>query len=650
MLVTTAVQFKYALKVLRPYKQSGFIVDCEATGLRMFKHTDPARMCSIQLAPIADPSQQFYFPFRHGEGINLELFFLRWLRELLADTLWMGHNVGGFDAKLLLCDGFALPREIRCSMLAMHTRNENEKQSKVGKPYALKKLCAQYFGEESIAASVDLKAELKARGLSTANGGMENFWRLPAVVGHDYGVGDLSLADQLHTFALVDLRKWRLEQAYLDRCELQMELLRMEVRGIPLDQEEVQRQMLLIGPRQKQLIDEMREMAREAGVENLNPNSSPQLCAWLKLPKTDKKFLASIMERDPHPGIHKLLEYREIKKASSTYFEPFLELVGTDGRLRTNLKVTGTRTGRLSSNTPNMQNCSRDRSNRAYSLKRCFVAAPGTFLFEADYSSVEPRLGAYFSKDPDSIEVFQKGLDYYKPIAAKMFKMTQEAITDEIRGDAKSTILGVGYGLGNLKLAIDLKLKHDKLPDGTYAYHHEPVWQMSKEGELREVACSEVDSVYCACEGKEYVRSYFDAVPSVQPTIKGVIASGKRNDYIRYPISGRVRRVEHYYNPERKRMEDNAHKLWPYLLQGSGADIMNRAIVAVGKKIRAQRARMLLTVHDSLLVEIPLGPDAKETCDEILYIMETTTRIDPVPLVVDAKFGPTWSNMTKYVR
>lgn len=649
MLVTTTSEFQRAYDALWPYRSTGFLVDCESTGLRMFKHTDPARMCSIQLAPRASPKQQFYFPYRHGEGSNLDLDTLEPMRALLADTLWQGHNVGGFDAKLLLCDGFKLPKAIRCSMISMHTRNENERQSKVGKPYALKKLCAQYFGADSIKASVNLKAELKARGYSTVNDGMENLWRLPASIVYDYGVGDLELADRLHEFSLEDLRKWRLEQAYLDRCELQLELLRMEVRGIPLDKEVVHRLMAEVIPRQKQLIDEMRETAREAGVENLNPNSPQQLVNWLGVPKTDKKFLATVMERDPQPGIRMLLEYREIKKASSTYFEPFLELVGTNGRLTTNLKVTGTRTGRLSSNTPNMQNVT-VRTDLGRRMRTAFVATPGTFLFEADYSSLEPRIGAYFSRDPDSIELFQRGLDYYKPIAAKMFRMSLEEITEEIRNDSKSTALGVGYGMGGLKLAITLKLKHTKLQDGSYEYHHAPVWHMPKGGELQEVACSEVDSIYCTCAGKEYITSYFDAIPSMKPTVDAVISTGRRNDYIRYPISGRIRRVEHYYNPERKRMEDNSHKLWNAVLQGTGADIMNRAIVAIGKAIPESRARMLLTIHDSLACEIPEGPGAKEVCDHILHLMETTTRIDPVPLVADAKLGPNWGNMTKYVR
>lgn len=650
MLVTTRDQFERAIDTLWPYRASGFVVDCEGTGLNMFKHTDPARMCSIQLAPIADISKQFFFPFRHGEGQNLPLEWLQPLRELLAGAGWLGHNVGGYDVKLLMQDGFELPAWVRCSMIAMHTRNENEKQSKLGKPYALKKLCGQYFGEQTIQASVDLKAELKTRGLSTADGGMSNLWRLPPEVVYNYGVADLSLSHRLHEFAMEDLRKWRLEEAYLERCELQLELIRMENRGLPLDQQEVKRQMLLIGPRQAELVAEMKELAAQAGISDLNPNSPQQLMQWLGLPKTDKKFLQAVMEKNPHPGIRSLLEYREIKKAASTYFEPWLELVDKDSRLHTNLKVTGTRTGRLSSNNPNMQNCSRDRSNRAYSLKRCFVASPGHFLFEADYSTLEPRVGAWLSKDRDSIEVFQKGLDYYRPIAAKMFRMNEADITDEIRGDAKSTILGVGYSMGGFKLAVTLNLRHNKQADGSYEYHYEPVWRMAKNGELEEVACSEVDASYCTCEGRTYIKMYYDAMPSMQRAIKGVAATGKRNGYIRYPVSGRVRHLERYYDTERKRMDDNSHKLWNAALQGTGADIMNKAIVAIGKAIPESRARSLLTVHDSLLCEIPLGPGAKETCDEILRLMETTTRIDPVPLVAEAKFGPTWSNMAKYVR
>lgn len=649
MLVTNAQQFKHAIEILRPYRSTGFIVDAESTGLRMFQAVNPSRMCSIQIAPIEAEEKQFYFPFRHGEGVNLELFFLRWLIELLDGCTWMGHNVAGFDIPLLMCDGFKLPPVVRDSMVAMHTRNENERQSKVGKPYALKKLVAQYRGELFIQASINLKAELKKRGLSTANDGMENLWRLPADVVYQYGVDDLSLSKWLHDFALEDLRKWRTEQAYYSRCETALALVKMTNTGLPISIEEVKRQQSILGPKVRDLLRELQELAAEDGFPELNINSPKQLMAWLRIPKTDKKFLSSMMEREPHPAPRLLLEYREAKKADSTYYGPWLELVSAQGRIHPNIKLTGAATGRLSMNNPNLQNVT-VRTALGRLMRECFVASPGHFFFEADFSSLEPRVGTWLSKDKDGTEMFQRGLDYYKPIAARMFNLPIDQITKDIRNNSKSVALGVGYGMGGWKLAVDLKLKHDKLPNGEYAYHHDLVWHMPKGAELQQVSCSVVDPVYCTCEGRRYIQSYFTASPAMQPAIKGVTATATRNGYIRYPLSGRTSRVDSYYNPDRKRTENNAHKKWNHLLQGTGADIMNAAIVAIDKAIPASRARLMLTVHDSLLCEIPEGPDAKTTCDEILHLMETTTRIDPVPLVAEAKFGPTWANMASYIR
>ena len=641
MLVQSRSEFQRAYDTLTHYRGTGFRVDTETNGLNMFKHDNPARMCSIQIGPIADTNLNYYFPFRHGEGENLSLELLNPLRHLLNNTLWLGHNLS-FDIKILLQDGFAMPPRIRDSLIAAHTANENEKVTKHGKAYALKKLCAQYFGIESIGAQLTLKAELKARGLSTAEGGMENLWRLPASVVYQYGVDDLSLSQRLHENRLEVLRQWRTDSVYEELCDFQLALIRMEMRGIQLDKEEVQRQMDNIGPRMAALQAELAEM--NGGI---NVNSPKQLTEWLKLPKTNKDFLMSVMEGEPRRDIRALLDYREVKKATSTYFDPFLELCDADGRIHTNYKVHGTITGRLSSSAPNMANCSRDSATRAYSLKRCFNASPGKFLFEADYASVEPRLGAFYSKDPGLVELFQKGLDIYRPTAERMFKVSQA--TDEQRTSAKSVVLGTAYGMGAWKLAVKLNLRHHQLPNGEYVYHYEPVWSM-KDGELSEIACSAADPVYCSCEGRSYIRSYFDAVPDLQPFIKKVIGMAKRNDYMRYPLSGRTKRVEHYYNPQNHRQEDNAHKFYNFLLQGSAADIMRRAIVAIDKTIPADKAGMLLTVYDSLVCEVTAGPGAKEVCDELLRLMETTTRIDPVPLVADAKFGPSWGNMAKYVR
>ncbi len=641
MLVKSLSDFQRALDTLRPYRGDGFLVDCETTGLLMYKHNDPSRMCSIQVAPITRPDVAAYFPYRHGEGYNLPLDTLQGLRELLAGVMWMGHNIS-FDIKMLMQDGFKMPPSIRCSMIAAHTHIEHERQSKHGKPYALKKLCAQYFGEETIQAKVNLKAELKARGLSTANDGMENLWRLPCEVVYQYGVDDLKLSAQLHALKIEELRKWRTEDAYYDLCEYQLALIRMEHRGIQLHKDEVARQMATIEPRILELRTEIDKLSG-----GINPNSPKQLKEWLKLEKTNKDFLKAVMEGDPRRDLRALLEWREVTKATSTYFNPFLELCDSDSRVHTSFKVNGTITGRLSSNGPNMQNCSRDQSGRAYSLKRCYKAKDGHIFLEADYASVEPRLGAYFTRDPGLVELFQKGLDVYRPTAQRMFNVAQAS--DEQRTSAKSVVLGIAYGMGAFKMAVKLNLRHQQLADGTYEYHHDMVWGLDKTtGDLREMSCSEVSAQYCACEGRSYMRAYFDAVPEMQPFIKNIVQVAKRNGYIRYPLSGRTKKVDYFFDKEKGRMGDNAHRFYNFLLQGSAADIMRRAIVAIDKAIPEEDAAMLLTVHDSLLCELPIGPRSYDTAKEVLRLMETTTRIDPVPLVADAKVGPTWGNMMKF--
>ncbi len=645
MLVTDRCSYVEAILTLAEYRDTGFINDVESDGLDMYAHEAPARLCSIQLAPIVDSSKRFYFPFRHKSGVNLPLEAMDALRELVHGTGRLAHNQP-FDTKMLLADGFALPPWVKDSRVAAAMANENEKATKQGKAYALKKLRAQYFGEDTIATQTGLKAELKRRKLSTANGGMENLHKLPPEVVYQYGIDDLTHASELHNFMLEKLKTWRLEEAYERKCHAMLALIKMEHRGVLLDIAEVDRQEALLAPRIADLVTELKAL-----LGDINLNSSQQVAKALGLPKTDAKFLKAIVEGNPqgaNPAIRKLLEYREAKKAASTYFKPFKQKADVNGRLHTSFNPVGARTGRYSSSGPNMQNCSKDR--QSYSLKRCFKAAPGWFLMEADYSSLEPRVGAYFTKDPGAIEVFQKGLDYYKPIAAKMFRLSETDITKELRDSSKSTALGVGYGMGSFKLAVTQGLKHPRLQDGSYEWHSELVWHMPKDGDLCEVPCSEVHPVYCTCEGRKLVRWFFDAVPSMQPTIKAVTSTMQRNGYIRFPLSGRVRRLERFYNPERQRWEDNSHKTWNSLLQGTGADIMEAAIIAIDEQVPEQDARMLITVHDSLLFEVREGPQAQETIERILWLMENTTKIPPVPLLVEAKIGSCWGDMVKYNR
>lgn len=645
MLVTSRCDFYEALAFLLEYKATGFVVDTETTGLEMFAKSNPARLCSIQLAPIDAPSKGFYFPYRHDEGFNLPLETLDALRQVLKGAVLLAHNVA-FDVKILMCDGFSLPPTVLDSRIASQLANENEKTTKQGKPFALKKLCAQYFGTETISAVIALKAELKRRKLSVAKEGIGNLWRLPASVVYQYGIDDLLLCHRLHENRVGVLRQWRLEKAYASKCKAQLVAIKMERRGLLLDQPELRRQRSLLGPRLEEL---KRELEDASG--GINIKSPEQVKKWLGLPRADKKLLQAVIDANPanaNPNIRKLLEYREAFKAESTYFIPFQEKTDANGRLHTSFNIGGARTGRWSSSGPNMQNCSKDR--QSYSLKRCIHAAPGYFLFEADYSSLEPRVGAYFTRDQGAIEVFQNGLDYYRPIAAKMFKMSEADITKELRDSSKSTALGVGYGMGAWKLAVTQGLKHPRLQNGSYEWHSDHVWHMSKEGDLKEVACSEVDPVYCSCEGRKLVQWFFSAVPSMQPTIKAVTSTMQRNKYIRFPLSGRIRRLEEYWNADSKRIENNAHKSWNALLQGTGADIVEAALVALDAEVSEEEARMLVAVHDSALFEIKQGPRAVEVCNKILALMETTTCINPVPLVVEAKYGTSWGDMTKYAR
>ena len=316
--------------------------------------------------------------------------------------------------------------------------------------------------------------------------------------------------------------------------------------------------------------------------------------------------------RDEHPIIDLILQYRELTKMKTTYIEPFPTLVGTDGRVHTTYNQTGTATGRLSSSDPNLQNIP-TRTELGQRFRASFVADSGWKLLSLDYSQLELRLVAHMAQDRAMIEAFRSGDDIHTLTASEVFGLAPAQVTKDMRRQAKVLNFGIIYGMGVLGFARAAGIGRD--------------------------------------EAKHFIDEYFIRFSGVSRYIERTKHEAYEHGYVatllgrRRPIPDITSRIPQLA-ASAERMAVN------HPIQGTGADLMKMAMITVDRHIRetglADRVRMLLQVHDELVIEV--RSDALEkTAEAVRHIMESVYALD-VPLIADAKYGDNWSDMTPLAR
>jgi DNA polymerase I len=420
-------------------------------------------------------------------------------------------------------------------------------------------------------------------------------------------VASLRLGD-----ALADALAARELTALYDEIErpLVRVLSRMEIAGVRIDAE---------------FLDELRaELAKscselEARIhahagEPFNVNSTPQLREVLfdKLgltpvkktktgPSTDADSLQKLAGE--HPIVEDLLRYREVEKLRSTYADALPPLIGHDGRVHATFKQTDTTTGRISSEAPNLQNIP-VRTTDGREMRRAFIAADGCGLLTADYSQIELRVLAHLADDPGLIEAFAEGRDIHTTTAARVFGVEESHVDDSQRRFAKVVNYGLAYGMEAYGLGQRLDIPTEA--------------------------------------AREILDNYFDSFPNVHAYMEGTVKEAKRRGYTT-TIFGRRRQITELSSDNFRirqmgeRMAQNAP------VQGSAADVFKLAMVNLETAIEAggHRSRMILTVHDELVLEVPL--DERDAVEPLVRdTMESVTKLR-VPLVVDLGFGPNWA-------
>jgi DNA polymerase-1 len=315
--------------------------------------------------------------------------------------------------------------------------------------------------------------------------------------------------------------------------------------------------------------------------------------------------------RDMHPIVSDILEYRELKKLLSTYIENLPPLLDADNRLHAEFLQTGTTTGRMASQNPNLQNIPL-HSERGKAIRHAFVASSGFALVALDYSQIELRLAAILSGDAKLCEIFKSGRDVHQEVASMVFSVAPEKVDLEMRRRAKVINFGILYGMGVNALRAQL--------GSTTAEAH------------------------------QYLEDYFTTFKTLSEYLESTRGFARKHGYTE-TFLGRRRQFPEmksslpYVRAQAERMAINAP------LQGTSADIIKLAMVQVDKMLEKENARedahLLLSVHDELVYEIrtervdALSGKIKEIMESVLPAKET----HGVPIIATMKSGPNWGTM-----
>jgi DNA polymerase-1 len=310
--------------------------------------------------------------------------------------------------------------------------------------------------------------------------------------------------------------------------------------------------------------------------------------------------------RGAHPIVEAVLNYRELAKLKSTYVDALPLLVNRrTGRVHTSFNQTITATGRLSSSDPNLQNIP-VRGEMGRQVRRAFIADPGWVLLSADYSQVELRILAHLSRDPGLLEAFARGEDIHASTASTLFGVPTDQVTPEQRRVAKTVNFGLMYGMSEYGLAQRLGIEQE--------------------------------------EAARFIATYFNRYPAVRRYLEETVRQGRQLGYVS-TILGRRRYIPELNASNRNVRAAAEREAINAPIQGSAADIIKIAMVRLHRALKegGLRSRMLLQVHDELVLEVP-EDEAETVVPMVVEIMEGAYPLE-APLRVEAHTGPTWGDL-----
>lgn len=383
----------------------------------------------------------------------------------------------------------------------------------------------------------------------------------------------------------------------------------MELDGIAMDRAALHD----FGEQLKPQIEEIKRQVYSLAGRDFNIGSPKQLSAVLfeelalpcgKKRKTGYATDAETLEglADKHPIIPLILEYRSLTKLLSTYVNGLESEISPDGRMHTTFRQTETRTGRISSVEPNIQNIP-VRTELGRNFRRFFTAGEGMTLVDADYSQIELRVLAHLADDEIMIKTFREGGDIHAQTAASVFGVPAEWVDENMRRSAKAVNFGIVYGIGAFSLAKDIGAS--------------------------------------VAEAKKYIDDYLTNFSGVREYMKNVTASAEKDGYA-VTMFGRRRFIPELMSTNKNIKTHGVRAAMNTPIQGTAADIIKIAMVRVYRRLKKElpEARLILQVHDELIVEVPeaLGEKAARLMTEE---MQGAVKLS-VPLIAEAKEGKTW--------
>jgi len=595
--VKTEKDFAALSKALGAAKELS--VDVETTGL------NPLRVGLVGIALCTKPGEAWYIPYAHNEIAAAHQKEIQgWTKDIVGPFLAdpnlpkVGHNLK-YDLLILRRHGLPLGGVDFDTLIASYCLNPSRLN------HGLKDLCRDTLGESMTAID-----ELIGRGAKQIT--MDHVAVSRAA---DYAGADVEVSLRLKKEFAPLIKEKKLEKLFHEvEMPLVTLLAEMEETGVRVDLAYLEK----LGARFSDEIAALEKEIHKLAGQEFNLNSSKQLSAVLfeklKLPvirrtktgiSTDEEVLRKLSAQHPLPA--KMVEYRELTKLKSTYIDALLALADPKtSRVHTNFNQAVAATGRLSSTDPNLQNIP-IRTDHGREIRKAFVPEKGHVFLAADYSQIDLRVLAHVSGDKALLDAFRRGGDIHAATAREIFGLKDDdKPSADQRRVAKSVNFGIVYGQTAFGLSQQLGID--------------------------------------MAEAREYIEKYLARYGGVRQWIDRTLHQARKDGFVT-TILNRVR-----YLPE---INAANHAVRSFAertamntpIQGSSADIIKVAMLQVAEKLEAKKlkSRLLLQVHDDLLLEVPKG-EVDDAAALVRTTMEGAVKLD-VPIVADVKTGVNWSEM-----
>ncbi len=576
-------------------KKKAFSVDLETTS------EDPlhARVVGVSLA-IA-PGVACYIPLAHDNQdkaptqLPLQETLAR-LKPYLEDASYgkMGQNLK-YDTRVLMNHGISLEGIACDAMVADYLLNPTKRT------HNLDAMSMEYLGHQPISF----------KEVTGKAGAEDGFWQVPVAEATRYAAEDADLALRLCETLTPRVHKQGMKELY-ETIELPLipVLATMEHRGVKVDLDQLRELSKELESRMTQLEEKIHRLAGEP----FNINSPKQLSTILfdklglksiKKTKTGRStnvdVLTALSLEHELPAL--VLEYRSFSKLKSGFVDALPKLIDKEtGRIHTSFNQTITSTGRLSSSNPNLQNIP-IRTEEGRRIREAFVAEAGNLILSADYSQIELRILAHLSEDPILIQAFLNDEDVHARTASEVFGVALNEVTPELRRRAKVINFGIIYGMSAFGLAKELGIDRS--------------------------------------EAEAYINQYFTRLKRVKQYQEELIEQARSEGIVR-TLFGRIRPVPELKSRNYQQREFGIRTAINAPIQGSAADIIKKAMIAIHKRIKTEgvAASMVLQVHDELVFEVqkshaaPLESLVKEEMEHVVSLR--------VPLKVGIQAGENW--------